>query len=296
MAQEIIRVSRDNQQQLFDYCTAYGVEHDSSYLPGRDFQLSDEHPSYLLLDGGQVVGAVSLMRTKNFLSVNKGRFSIFHSVLGNRDAYARLLAAIHPHCRDLNSVYLFIPETKHELALILDQLGFKVERYSFILERGGPALPPPVFPDGISVHHLEKGEEEGLRQFADCINQEFRDLAGHTPSSAEFIQSLFDDLCYLDRGICLLKKGRDALGTIIMMRDVDNPAAGEIMGFGVLEDYRGQGLGRTLFRYGFNFLIEQGLQPVFLAVNGENHNAIRLYQAEGFDLTESVICFSLDPR
>jgi mycothiol synthase len=294
MKQEIIRVSTDNQQQLYDYCATYGAEHDSSYLPGRDFQLSDEHPSYLLLDDGQVVGAVSLMRTSRFLSSKKGRFSIFHSVLESRDAYARLLEAIRPDCQDLNSVYLFIPEARDDLARILGQLGFQVERYSFILERGGPALPAPVFPEGISVHPLKREDQAGLSQFADCINQEFKDLAGHTPSSAEFIESFFDDPCYLEGGVCLLKKGPEAIGTIVLMRDVDNPEAGEIMGFGVLEDYRGGGLGRNLFRFGFNFLIERGLRPVFLSVNGENHNAIRLYQAEGFDLTESVVCFSLE--
>jgi ribosomal protein S18 acetylase RimI-like enzyme len=78
-----------------------------------------------------------------------------------------------------------------------------------------------------------------------------------------------------------------------MMKDVDDPKAGEIMGFGVREGYRGAGLGRNLFRYGFNFLIERGFKPVFLSVNGENHNAIKLYQSEGFDLTESVVCFNL---
>lgn len=294
MVEEIIRVDSSNQEQLYDYCSKHGAEHDSSYLPGRDFELSDDHPSYLLLRDGQAAGAVSLMRTSRFLSVQKGRFSIFHSVAGSREAYARLLDAIRPHCRDLRSVFMFIPESKVELAGILDQLGFRVERYSFILERGEPALPAPIFPEGISVYQVNREDYQGLTQFSDCVNQEFKDLAGHTPSTAEFIQEYFDDPCYLEGGICLLRKGEEAIGTIVMMRDVDDPEAGEIMGFGVLESQRGAGLGRNLFRYGFNFLIDRGIQPVFLSVNGENHNAIKLYQSEGFDLIESVVCFSLE--
>jgi len=63
MAEKIIRVDKDNQEQLYDYCTKYAVEHDSSYVPGRDFEISEEHPAYLLVDEGQAIGAVSLMRT-----------------------------------------------------------------------------------------------------------------------------------------------------------------------------------------------------------------------------------------
>ena len=152
MAEEIIRVDGDNQQQLYDYSLKYGAEHDSSYLPGRDFELSEEHPSYLLVKDGQAAGAVSLMRTSRFLSVHKARFSILHSILENRDAYAKLLDAVRPHFLDLESVFLFIPEAKDDTARILGQLGFQVERYSFILEREGPALPAPAFPPCTSLN------------------------------------------------------------------------------------------------------------------------------------------------
>lgn len=296
MANKIIPVELENQQQLYDYCAEHGAEHDSSYLPGRDFELGAEHPSYLLLDSGKVVGAVSLMRTSRFLSVGKGRFSIFHSVLGSREAYGYLLEAVRPHFQDLKSAYLFIPEQNQRTAGILEELGFQVERYSFILERRGPSLPAPVLPEGIYIQSLSKEDQDELRQFADCVNEEFKEMAGHTPSSADFIQSYFDDPCYLEDGVCLLKKGAEAIGTIVMMRDVDNPEAGEIMGFGVLPEQQGLGLGRNLFRYGFNFLIDRGFQPVVLAVNGENHNALKLYQSEGFQLTESVVCYSLEGR
>ena len=78
------------------------------------------------------------------------------------------------------------------------------------------------------------------------------------------------------------------------MRDLDNPMAGEILAFGILKEYRGKDLGRNLLKYGINFLIEKGLDPLILSVNGENHGAIRLYESEGFQLTESVVCYALD--
>ena len=293
---KIIPVEQNNQDQLYEYCAQYGAEHDASYIPGRDFKISKEHPSFLLMEGGNVSGAISLMRTKNFLSVGKGRFSIFHSRTGDPDDYGALLDAIWPHLDDLRSVYLFIPDEKKEVAVVLEGMDFQVERFSFILERGGIPLPDPVFPDEIDIYQLTPDDREGMSQFADCINEEFKDLAGHTPSSVDFIQTFFEDVGYIEGGLCLLKKGQEPIGTIGLMHDVENMAAGEIMAVGVLEAYRGLGLGRNLLRYGYNFLINQGLDPVILSVNGENRGAIRLYESEGFQLTESVICYNIDPQ
>jgi mycothiol synthase len=293
MALKNIVVNEDKKDQLVTYCDTYGAEHDSSYLPGKDFSLTEEHPSYLLEQKGEVVGAVSLMRTRRFLSINQGRFSIFHSKINTLDAYASLLEAIRPHFHDLQSVYLFIPEQKEETAAILAELGFEVERYSFILERKDRLLMDPVFPQGISVHPLVPTDWEGIRQFADCLNQEFKELAGHTHSTAEDIQSWFEDGSYLEGGLCLLKKAGEPIGTIGLMRDLDDLEAGEILAFGILEKFRGLDLGRNLLRYGMNFLTGKGLNPLILSVNGENHAAIKLYQSEGFNLIESVVCYAL---
>lgn len=293
MARNIIRVDKNNQKQLYEYCSNFAVEHDSSYVLGRDIQLSEEHPSYLLVESNQVSGAVSLMRTKRFLSLNKGRFSIFHAKTGGLPAYERLLGAIRPHMDDLQDVFMFIPEENERSAGILRELGFEVERFSFVLERTEPALAEPVFPEGIKVHPLVQTDREGIKQFAACLNEEFKNLAGHSPSTAEDIQPWFEDQSYLEGGFCLLKKGEKAIGTIALYREMDNVKAGEIGAFGILERYRGMGLGRNLLRYGINFLHDRGLTPVILSVNGENHGAIKLYEKEGFNLTESVVCYNL---
>ena len=293
MTADIIRVDKDNQGQLYDYCSKFAIEHDSSYVPGRDFDLSEEHPSYLLLENGQVIGAVSLMRTKRFLSVNKGRFSIFHANNGDQAVYKKLLEAIRPHMDDLQNVFMFIPEINEVSAGILSELGFEIERYSFILERSEPALSEPVFPGGFTVHPLDPTDQEGISQFAACLNEEFKELAGHTPSTAEDIHTWFEDQGHIEGGMCLLKKEQDPVGTISMMRDLDDMDAGEILAFGILEKYRGLNLGRNLLRYGINYLIGKGLKPIILSVNGENHGAINLYEKEGFNLTESVVCYVL---
>jgi mycothiol synthase len=293
MVLNINKVMDNNIGELIKYASAFGAEHDGSYLPGRDFDLSEETPSYLLMNNDEVVGAVSLMRTKRYLSVNQARFSIFHTILNTVEAYAKLLDAIQPHNQDLDKSFLFIPEKNKEIALILKELGFEVERYSFILESRDSQTPEPVFPEGISVYPLDPSDQAGIIQFVDCLNQEFKDLAGHTTNTTDDLKTWFEDQSYLEGGLCLLKKNQEPIGTIAMMRDLDDMGAGEILAFGILEEYRGKNLGRNLLRYGTNFLSGKALNPVILSVNGENHGAINLYQKEGFNLTESVICYSL---
>ena len=209
-------------------------------------------------------------------------------------AYQQLLDAIRPHFQDLKSVYLFIPEENKKTGTILSDLGFKIERYSFILEREASRIAEVNFPGEYSIQHLDPADETGLSQFAACLNEEFKELAGHTPSSPEDVLTWFKDASYLEGGLCLLKKGQEPVGTISLARDLDNPKAGEIMAFGIMREFRGKELGRNLLRYGINFLIDRGLDPVILSVNGENHGAIRLYESEDFQLTESVICYALD--
>jgi len=181
-----------------------------------------------------------------------------------------------------------------ETAAILGKQDFQIERFSFRLERDGGELTKFSFPDGFTVHQINPSDQVGINQFAVCLNEEFKELAGHTPSTGEDIQTWFEEKSHLEGGLCLLKKDGNPIGTISLMKDLENPEAGEILAFGILKEYRGLDLGQTLLRYGINFLIGKELNPLILSVNGENHKALRLYQLEGFNLTESVVCYALD--
>ncbi|MCJ7735383.1 MAG: GNAT family N-acetyltransferase [Anaerolineales bacterium] len=290
----IERVNQTNQPELHRYSAEHGAEHDGSYLPGRDFAISQEYPSYLLLKDETAVGAVTLMQTPRYLSVKKGRFSIFHSVLNTEGSYQQLLGAIRPHFRDLKSVYLFLAEKNQASAAILIQLGFQIERFSFVLEKERAEVKDQAFPDGYTIQQLDPSDQVGISQFAHCVNEEFSELAGHTHSTAHDIRSWFDDETYLKGGICLLKWNQEPVGTMCMMREIENPQAGELIALGIVSQHRGLGMGRKLLRYAVDFANSQGLNPTILSVNAENKSALKLYQSEGFILTESVVCYALD--
>ena len=289
------RVVQSNAARLVEYSLAHGPEHDESYLPGRDFALSPEFPAYLLWRDRALVGAVVLMRSPRYQTARRGRFSVFHSIEPSREAYAALLDAAQPHFEGFQAVYLFIPEDRCQVTSVLSGLGFRIERFSYVLENRETSPPPEVhFPDGYEVHPLVASDVAGIAQFARCLNESFSELAGHTDSTAQDIRAWFDHEHYLEGGICLLLHREQPVGTLCVMREHETRAAAEVLAFGILGPQRRKGLGRTLLRYARRFSRQQGLHPVILSVNAENDRALGLYEGEGFRPIETTVCYALD--
>lgn len=294
MDMTIEKVTHLNELLLNRYAIANGPEHDDSFLPGRDFGLTPDHPAYLLMDEQGVAGAAVLMRTKRYVDAGKGRLAILHSVLNTPEAYAMLLDALRPHFHGLGRVYLFVPEEKTETAAILTGLGFQIERYSFVLQKEDAEVAEAVFPEGYAIRHLAAADSQGIADFARCVNLAFRELAGHTESVPEDIRAWFDEAFYLEGGICLLTHNGEAIGTVCIGRETETPGAGEILALGLVPEQRGRGLGRAILRYATAYALQHRLTPVILSVNAENDTAVRLYQSEGFELIQSVVCYALD--
>jgi mycothiol synthase len=290
----IEQVRKSNAAVLIRYCARHGPEHDDSFLPGRDFALSKEYPAYVLVKGKTASGAVILMRTKRYQNAGKGRFSVFHAMIGDRKAYRLLLTAIRPHFRGLRSVYLFLPGEKRKVRSIFEEMGFAVERFSCVLETRKRKTDDVQFPDGYLVRHLKKSDWEDVRRLAELVNRSFRGSAGHIDSTAKEVRAWFSEETHLDDGICLLIKAGVPVGTVRIARDSENPKAAEIGGLAVDPRFRRMGFGRMLLRYARNFAVTSGLSPVILSVNAENEKALTLYRSEGFRPVKTLVCYSMD--
>jgi ribosomal protein S18 acetylase RimI-like enzyme len=287
-------VGRDNLAQFIRYAAAHGSEHDESYLPDKGFAPSQEHPAYMLMKSGEVVGGVSLMRTPRYLEARRGRFSFFHCVEASYQTYSLLFVAIQRHFDGLDSVYLFLPEDRRASAKALAQLGFAIERYSYIMKTDNVTPAGLVVPEGLTLLPIQPSDEHFARLFADTINANFSELAGHVPTHADLVREWIEEDTYLEDGIALLLEGRRAVGTVGVMCDSEDHNAGEIMALSVEKEYRGRGLGQLLLRHAVCFATWRGLRPVFLSVNAENRAALRLYQSEGFSVTDMMVCYSRD--
>ena len=287
-------VHTDNQARFIRYAAEHGSEHDDSYLPGPGFEPSPEHPGYLLLRDDVVIGAASLMRTPRYLQAGRSRFSIFHSTDPSVQTYSLLFAAIRQHFDGLHSVYLFLPDSRVAATEAVRQLGFSVERYSYVMVRSEVNSEGLTVPEGYALRPVRPVDERCFRQFADAINANFENLAGHLPMPADGLRDWFTDETYLEDGIALLLHGDTPVGTVCVMREYEDRKAADISALSVARDHRRRGLGRLLLRHAVCFAAWRGLQPVFLSLNAENDRALHLYRSEGFVVTDTIVCFSID--
>jgi mycothiol synthase len=292
--ERIEAVRKDNLPLFLRYVTAHGPEHDGSFLPDTDFVPSPERPSYLALLDSDVVGVVSLMRTPRYVQARRGRFAILHAPEPHSKAYPLLFSAIQLHFEGLRDVYLFLPEARRKAAEAIRQLGFSVERYSFVMKLGRAGPTGVVVPDGLTLRPIRRGEKDLFRLFADAINRSFAELAGHIPMVPEALQNWVKEATCLEDGYTLLLQARRVVGTVGVLRDIDEHNAGEVVALSVSKEMRHQGLGRLLLRHAVCFATGQGLGPIFLSLNAENSSALRLYHSEGFVVTGTMVCYSRD--
>lgn len=294
MVDTIVPVTSETVARFVAYCERYGPEHDSSILPDAGFVPSPEQPSFLLARDGGDIGAVSLVRREPYMSAGRARFAIFHTLQPDLDAYQGLLHAIRPHLDGLKSVYLFLPEERSLAASLVGRLGFRIERYSFVLELTEPPRAEVRLPAGCEIVVVDRDDERRHGQYADLVNRNFAELAGHLVLTPDALRTWFGEETYLADGIRILLEDGVPVGTITISREYENRSAGEIGGLSVLPERRGRGLGRLLLRHGVEFAQSRGLAKVFLSVNGENLSALQLYLSEGFRLIQTVACYAMD--
>jgi len=279
-------VSMENVAEYVSYCRRYGAEHDDSFLPDDAFAPTDEYPAYLLLAGDDAVGAVGLLRTKQYRDRRKARLAIFHSVEQSPEAYALLLAAIRQHTGGLKSVYGFLPEAKAEVRRCWEAIGFSLERYVYWMAYRSREVPPTPVPEGYSLTALTQADEAEIREMCDLWAHNYGGQLGYVGATPEHILGSFDSEDHVPGGVLLLRHGTTPVGTVHVLREQESNSA--LVGMvSVHSDHRGQGLGHLLLRRAIEVALHNGLSPVYLSVNAANPSAVGLYRSVGF-VEESV--------
>ena len=173
------------------------------------FVADEDHPSVILLDrNDEVIGAASLILEGRYRSLRKGRFMILHSKSSMTDAYRSLLTPLLSKISGIDEVYLFVSLGK-PVESILKEIGFKVERYSFVLKRRliSSSLETPEEID-FTTFDLEKHGET----FCKIINSAFAKLAGHFHIDPDWLRSNLSISTVPDSGIQLLYKENEPVG------------------------------------------------------------------------------------
>jgi mycothiol synthase len=316
MRDRVERVGEGDREVFLAYCRAHRFDHDESFLSERDLEGFGSDPDEVAFvlraaeggkgaasDGARVLGAAALMLTPAYREAGKARFRILHvdSSLGPRDeadSYRFLAEAALPFAKGLSFAYLFLPERAQRVASVIQGLGFRIERYSWLLERSLDAVPAPRFPEGYSLDGVDPGDPEASAAWCDIVNEAFEKLAGHTRMTPPRLLAERDPALEFAGSFLLLRDGDGlAVGLALTVRDVDD-AEGKSALLGpiaVLPSRQRQGLGRSLLRAGMTAAREAGLSACVLTVNSENQGAAELYLSEGFARKDIYVCYRREP-
>ena len=130
----------------------------------------------------------------------------------------------------------------------------------------------------MEIEVVEDFDQELLDQLVELETRTFREGGLSKWELVPLIQHgkllvLFDD--------------KEPVGLLELMNDWDNEEAAYVYALAIEEEYRNQGLGTKLIKYGLELLIEEGYSRAKLTVDPDNNPAIHVYQDKlGFKKTD----------
>lgn len=291
-------LKNDRVEDFVKYCRKYRKENDDSFLYDEDlnkFKPDDENPTFIITNQREeIVAAASLIIDDYNKRGRKGRFRILHSEIDDIKCYSMLMGAILNYTEGLDKLFVFIPMVNANLIKFIEQLNFKVERYSFILVRENLVVPELNLPKDYEIRPFRPGIDE--ETWCSVRNAGFAKLKGcETPMTFDMVINMISSDDNIEGGLMILYHKERPIGAVRGAKDEyeDSP----IMNIGplaIIPEYQGKGLGRILLRAILHFAEEQSYKRTILCVNAENERAKALYMKEGFKQTEGAVCYRYD--
>lgn len=279
------------------FCNKHKAEIDDSFLYPEDLESfcpSDENPTYIMIENGDIVATASLILDDYNKRGKKARFRIFYSELNDRKIYATLLSCVLKHTNGLDSIFLFIPLTNPILSSLIADIGFYIERYSFQLVKDITGPKEYNVPDGYEIRPFKL--EADAEVWCQIRNTGFANLKGsETPITVEMVKNMLTSPDYIENGLMILYHKKKPVGIVRGSDDeYKNSSIFNIGPLVIIPEYQGKGLGRMLLQAALSFAGSLHYKQAILCVNGENENAKSLYLSEGFQQVESVVCYKYD--
>ncbi|MBI0580845.1 GNAT family N-acetyltransferase [Neobacillus cucumis] len=280
---------------FIEYCRKHRNEVDGSYLFDEnlnEFELNKENPTYIVANKkGQAIAAASLMIDDYHQRGRTARFRIFHSKKRNSKCFHLLLQSILNHTKNLDKIFLFIPLNNKSLSKSVEQLGFSVERYSFLMVRENLDIPKFIFPNDYTIKSFRPGKDE--ENWCEVRNAGFSNLKGsEAPITPDNVKKMVSSGDYLEGGMKILFHKEKPVGVVRGAADQhDDEPIMNIGPLAILPEYQGKGLGRILLRASLQFARDNLYKRTILSVNGENEWAKELYHKEGFKEVDTFACY-----
>lgn len=291
----IMKLTESALPAFLDFCRKHRSELDDSFLNDDElagFSLDEANPAFIAVDEeGRMIGASSLVLNDYSRRGRKARLRILFAENGDPALYRQLLERLLPLTGGLDKLNIFVPLRNRPVIQLLEQSGFAVERYSFILMRDVEAAPEYTLPPGYMLRPLRSVMDE--EAWCHVRNTGFARLQGsETPVDPGMVRSLTQAADYLEGGLLMLYHGEEAVGIVRGSADeAEGQPAMSIGPLALLPEHQGKGLGRILLKAAVAFAHRQDYSQVILCVNAENDRAKALYLSEGFREADAAVCF-----
>jgi ribosomal protein S18 acetylase RimI-like enzyme len=153
------------------------------------------------------------------------------------------------------------------------------------MERGPLAIPGPVWPPGINLRAFDFTDA----MFGDwntAYNEGFASHFRYTPGTVADCREIAASPGFDAENVLLAYHEGHPVGLVrVASRTIADHQSGGPELLAVSPSYRGQGLGRALFRAALLRLEAIGCRQFHLMVDADGPTAPRLYQSEGFTTT-----------
>jgi len=295
----IKNLDNSNVNEFKEYCKAHRKEHDESFLYDEDldeFKIGNENPTCLLYGDKGVEGVCSIIQDEYHLKGKRARVRIFHCSSNRTDDYRLLFDNINSLNEKVEKIIMFVPIRNTISRNIIEEMGFVIERFSYIMERTGMEPLDYSFPDGYELTDYIAGRDE--EDYMHVRNIAFSTLRGsEVPLTKEQVISSMKPEKILKGGAKILRYYGSPVGIIRVEHEVEQGKDYTFVApLAILPEHQGKGLGSNMLRAGIKTGFDNGYTDSMLTVNVENENALKLYFKEGFKATCEVACYNLKIR
>jgi len=190
-----------------------------------------------------------------------------------------------------------VDEDDTEQRALLEHQGFSVQRQFLMMEYSlSSPLPAPVFPPGFEFCLANR--ERDAKACVDIYNESFHDHWNHHPLTVERLTYQFSDPNYCE-DLNVAIKNADGVFVAFGYGIIDpeenrrtQRKVGWMLVGGTRQEYRKQGIFRSILHYGLYQLQQAGMEVACLYVDASHRIGLpQIYEAEGFRRVGSYLTY-----
>lgn len=164
--------------------------------------------------------------------------------------------------------------TEEVLQSLLQKHGFRHSATFWLMRIEFASTPAPyTLPDGLTIRPLNLPTEKQIG--IGVIEEAFKDHRNHVDRPIEQVLALWDHWLFNKpdfdpHGFLVAEIDGQIVGCSVCANADNDPAKGYVEELGVLRDYRGRGVGKTLLHASFHYLYNKGKSVVELGVDANS--------------------------